>query len=70
MNILQEKRLAAVLSKQDLAELSGVDRKTITALERVPPSYTPRPKTVQKLAKALGIPPAHLAGLLLQEVPA
>ncbi len=69
MGILREKRIAAVLSQRDLAIRAGVDRKTVVDLERCP-HKRPHPRTVRKLATALGIPPADLAGLLLQEVPA
>ena len=64
MGILKEKRLAAVLSQGELSDLAGVDRRTIILLEREPPSIRPHPKTLRKLATALGVEPAELAGLL------
>lgn len=64
MGILKEKRLAAVLSQGELSDRAGVDRRTIILLEREPPGVCPHPKTVRKLATALGVEPAELAGLL------
>ena len=56
---LREWRRRLALSQADLATLAGVTKSTIVSLERtVPP--TPRPSTVRKLAKALGIEPHEL----------
>lgn len=67
VGILEDKRLDAGLSQRELAALAGVDRGTVRALEEEPPAKRPHPKTVRKLAAALGIKPAALAQLLRQE---
>ncbi len=71
MSILKSKRLEMALSQKDLADLAGVDINTVGALEKDPPAYAPRPKTVRKLALALGIQPVVLVYLFTrEEVPA
>lgn len=70
MSILRAKRLEAALSQQELADRAGVDINTVGALEKDPVQHRPHPKTVRKLAEALGIAPAVLVGLFNQEVPA
>ncbi len=69
MSILKDKRLEAALSQRELADLAGVNIDTVAALEKDPPSTRPHPKTVRKLAEALGIAPVVLVGLFNQEVP-
>ena len=49
---LREWRRAKALSQADLAERSGVTRKTIVSIE-TNPTWIPRPSTVRKLADAL-----------------
>lgn len=68
MNILKAKRLEAALTQGELAKRAGVDINTIGDLEKDPPVKRPRPTTVYKLAKALGIAPVLLVELLTQEV--
>ena len=70
MSILTTKRLDAALTQQELADMAGVDINTVGDLEKDPPSKVPRPKTVRKLAEALGVKPVVLVGLFNQEVPA
>jgi transcriptional regulator with XRE-family HTH domain len=55
---LRELRDTASLSQEELAELSGVSRATIAALELG--KRKPHPKTRRKLAKALGVEPVEL----------
>jgi transcriptional regulator with XRE-family HTH domain len=55
---LRELRDTASLSQEELAELSGVSRATIAALELG--NRKPHPKTRRKLAKALGVEPVEL----------
>ena len=70
VNILKAKRLEAALTQQQLATLAGVDINTVGDLEKDPPAKCPRPTTVWKLAKALGVAPVVLVGLFNQEVTA
>lgn len=67
VGILEDKRLEAGLSQRELAVMAGVDRGTVRALEKEPPAKRPHPKTIRKLAAALGIKPVVLADLLRQE---
>ena len=55
---LRELRDKASLSQEELAELSGVSRATIAALELG--KRKPHPKTRRKLAEALGVEPVEL----------
>jgi transcriptional regulator with XRE-family HTH domain len=55
---LRALRDKASLSQEELAELSGVSRTTITDLERG--KRRPHPKTRRKLAEALGVAPVEL----------
>jgi transcriptional regulator with XRE-family HTH domain len=55
-------RVFRSLSQAELAELAGVTKPTIVALEK-PEHRTPHPRTVRKLAKALGIAPHLLSEL-------
>jgi transcriptional regulator with XRE-family HTH domain len=55
---IREARENKVLSQVDLAEASGVSRTTIIEIEQG--KVTPRPATVRRLAKALGVPPEEL----------
>ena len=51
-------RLRRAWSQQDLADAAGVRRATITEVENG--KRNPRPSTVRKLAKALGLKPEQL----------
>jgi transcriptional regulator with XRE-family HTH domain len=55
---LRALRVRASLSQEELAELSGVSRTTITDLELG--KRRPHPKTRRKLAEALGVAPVEL----------
>jgi transcriptional regulator with XRE-family HTH domain len=59
---LRELREQRFLSQRELAEKARVSPATIANLEM---GHTaPRPSTARKLARALGVPPAALLGLL------
>ncbi|TMF12612.1 MAG: helix-turn-helix transcriptional regulator [Chloroflexi bacterium] len=60
MPTLRELREGAVLSQQDLAELAGVARTTISDFERGQ-RKKPHPRTIRRLAKALGCKPQEVA---------
>ena len=60
---LRQRRLAAGLTQEALAERAGVSAKAISDLER-DPDRTPRLDTVGLLADALDLDPAERAGLL------
>jgi transcriptional regulator with XRE-family HTH domain len=45
------------LTQDELAELAGVSRQTVVKLEG---GLEPRPPTIRKLAKALGVEPSEL----------
>jgi len=62
---LRELRQAKVLSQRDLAERAGVTQKTIVDTERG--KIRPHPRTIRKLAAALGIEPEALAAELRRE---
>jgi transcriptional regulator with XRE-family HTH domain len=57
---LQEARLAKFLSRDELADASGIHRDHIGRLERGGYEGESRPPTVRKLAEALGIDPRKL----------
>lgn len=69
VGILARMRLDLGYSQRDLAAVARVDRNTVKDLERDPPRR-PHPKTVRKLAMALGCTPAALAYLYQEEVAA
>ena len=56
---LREWRRRRALSQAELAALAGVTKATIVALEQ-DGRRTPHPRTVRKLAAALGIEPTEL----------
>jgi len=56
---LKSWRRHRVLSQADLAGLAGLSKPTIVALEK-PGHRTPHPRTVRRLAKALGTEPTAL----------
>ena len=56
---LKEWRLYRVLSQAELAELAGVTKSTIVALENQS-ERRPHPKTLRKLAMALQTEPGRL----------
>lgn len=58
---LREWRRRRVLSQTELAARSGVTKATIVNLEK-PEHRTPHPRTLRKLAEALGIEPYELYG--------
>ena len=61
--LLRQRRLAAGLTQEALAERAGISAKAISDLER-DPDRTPRLDTVGLLADALGLDPGGRAGLL------
>ena len=61
--LLRQRRLAAGLTQETLAERAGVSAKAISDLER-DPDRTPRLDTVGLLADALDLGPAERASLL------
>src|SRR5437764_10252611 len=61
--LLRQRRLAAGLTQEALAERASVSAKAISDLERAP-DRTPRLDTVGLLADALELGPAERAGLL------
>ena len=56
---LKRKRLAAVLSRQQLADLSGVSRRRIEQIE-AGSAVSIKPETARALASALGCPVQEL----------
>ena len=60
--LLQQQRLAAGLSQEELAERAGVSRRGIADLERGA-RRAPHPATMRRLAKGLGLNPAGRAAL-------
>ena len=58
MEKLKELRADRVLSLADLSRLSGVDRQTIWRIEAG--RHGAHPKTIRKLAQALGVEPREL----------
>ena len=67
--LLRQRRLAAGLTQEALAERAGVSAKAISDLERAP-DRTPRLDTVGLLAEALDLDPAGRAALLAAARPA
>ncbi len=61
--LLRQRRLAAGLTQEALAERAGVSAKAISDLERAP-DRTPRLDTVGLLADALNLSPGQRADLL------
>jgi transcriptional regulator with XRE-family HTH domain len=61
--LLRQRRLAAGLTQEAMAERAGVSAKAISDLER-DPGRTPRFDTIGLLADALGLAPGERAGLL------
>lgn len=57
---LKDVRERKALSQAELAALAGVNRSTIVRLEAGVDD--PQPRTVRKLAQALGMDPAELMG--------
>ena len=55
---LKEWRLTKALSQRELADLAGVAQSTVALIEVG--RRSPRPTTVRKLARALGLDPAKL----------
>jgi len=58
---LRELRQERVLSVRELAERAGMATQTILDLEHGAHLRAPHPKTIRKLAAALGIDPGKLA---------
>jgi len=56
---LRDWRAYRALSQADLAQHSGVTKSTIVSLEK-PDRRTPHPRTVRRLAEALGVQPHEL----------
>jgi transcriptional regulator with XRE-family HTH domain len=54
-------RLKLALSQEELADKAGIGRSTIIKLERG--GHCPRPSTVRKLARALGVRPSELVDI-------
>lgn len=52
-NNVQKIRIAKELTQSQLAQLMGVQAQTISNIERA--RYMPRPLTLQKLCRALGV---------------
>jgi transcriptional regulator with XRE-family HTH domain len=55
---LRALRESQAYSQAELAELAGVQKVTVTRIERG--RVQPRPRTIRKLAKALGVNPGEL----------
>jgi transcriptional regulator with XRE-family HTH domain len=55
---LKRARERAALSQAELAKKAGVSRVTVARVEAL--LDEPQPRTVRKLAQALGVAPAHL----------
>lgn len=56
---LKELREARVLTQRELANMAGISTKTLNDVERF--RVRAHPKTLRKLAAALGVPPTTLA---------
>jgi transcriptional regulator with XRE-family HTH domain len=57
---LKRHRILAGLTQQELAECAGMSRENIAALENT--KHPARPRTLKKLAEALGVRTQDLAG--------
>ena len=57
--LLRDVRLRAKLTQEELADRSGVDQTTISRLE-TDADPNPTRRTIERLAKALGIAPSKL----------
>ncbi|HKA57357.1 MAG TPA: helix-turn-helix transcriptional regulator [Gemmatimonadales bacterium] len=57
---LRRLRAREALSQRELAELAGTNVTTIVRLESG--EFQPRPSTIRKLARALGVKPAVFVG--------
>ena len=55
---LKRERERAILSQRELAERAGIWYPTVSRIEK--DHAEPHPRTIRKLAKALGIDPAEL----------
>ena len=62
MKTIKELRLKKLWSQAKLAQLSGVSRTTIVAIENN--QHKPQPLTIHKLAKALGVEPSQIENSL------
>jgi transcriptional regulator with XRE-family HTH domain len=60
MPSLLELRRKAFLSQEELAKEARVSRSTIAVLESGRQARKPRPRTIRRLAKALGCEPADI----------
>ena len=67
--LLRDRRLAAGLTQEALAERAGLSAKAVSELER-DPARTPRLETVALLAGALGLSPDERSALLTAARPA
>ena len=65
--LLRERRRAAGLTQEALAERAGLSPRTVRGLERG--ASRPYPDTVARLARALALPPAAAAALAAAPVP-
>ncbi len=57
---LKDLRIRRALTQEELAAAAGIGKNTVNRLERDLPQ--PRPPTLRKLARALGVDPAELVG--------
>ena len=57
---LRELRSRAFLTQEELAEKAKVSRSTIAVLESGRRARWPRPRTIRRLARALGCEPADI----------
>ncbi|MDP2674444.1 MAG: helix-turn-helix transcriptional regulator [Dehalococcoidia bacterium] len=60
MATLRELRNRAFLTQEELAEKAKVSRSTIAVLESGRRTRGPRPRTIRRLARALGCEPADI----------
>lgn len=58
---LREWRERKALSQRELSSAAGISRTTLVMLETL--ESEPQPRTVRKLAAALGVEPSELMGL-------
>ena len=57
---LEDARRRGVMTQAELAQAAGVALITVTRLENDSGTGNPRPETVRRLARALGVDPAWL----------